>query len=147
MAQCKISYYPLHLGVFLRDNTVRLWNVNEIRMDHNAHKCELWNQVYKHSRGRTATVLLPPSWRSFANNKDWFHYRLRVLWDWSCSFSLLIEKTRSPNQLEMSDQRHHSLLSYFKTLSAALNKNRNRANRFIIRYPSNWNSQLAVSIL
>ena len=41
MAQCKISYYPLHLGVFFRDNTVRLWNVNEIRMDLNAHKCEL----------------------------------------------------------------------------------------------------------
>ena len=58
MAQCKISYYPLHLGVFFRDNTVRLWNVNEIRMDLNAHKCELWNEVYKHSRRRTVTDLL-----------------------------------------------------------------------------------------
>ena len=42
---------------------------------------------------------------------------IQVLWDGTSGLSSLSEKTRKSNQLQMSLQRKHFLLSYLKTLS------------------------------
>ena len=44
----------------------------------------------------------------------------KVLWDQSYGFSSLSEKTRKSNHLQISLQRQHFLLGYFKTLSVGL---------------------------
>ena len=51
---------------------------------------------------------------SFTSHKN---KSVKVLWDGTCGFSSLSEKDRKSNQLQMSLQRQHFLLSYFKTLS------------------------------
>ena len=51
---------------------------------------------------------------SFTSHKN---RSVKVLWDGTYGFSSLSEKTRKSNHLQMSLQRQHFLLSYFKALS------------------------------
>ena len=68
---------------------------------------------WPHHRGLRPLLFSNSDVGSFTSKKN---KSVKVLWDGTYGFSLLSEKTRKPNYLQMSSQKQHFLLSYLKTL-------------------------------
>ena len=75
--------------------------------------CEGWPQ----HRGLRPLLFSNSGVGSFTSHKN---RSVKVLWDRTYGFLSLPEKTRKSNHWQMSLQRQHFLLSYWKTLSVAL---------------------------
>ena len=75
--------------------------------DVNDVMCEGWPQ----HRGLRPLLFSNSGVGSFTSHKN---KSVKVLWDGTYGFSSLSEKTRKSNHLQMSLQRQHFLLSYFK---------------------------------
>ena len=75
-------------------------------------------KVWPHHRGLRPLLFLNNDVGSFMSRHK--NKSVKVLWDGTYGFSSLSEKTRKSNHLQMSLQRQHFLLSYFKTLSVCL---------------------------
>ena len=68
--------------------------------------------------GYTTGVYVPYSFQTVVRVRSTSHKNrsVKVLWEGTYGFSSLSEKTRKSNDLQMSLQRQHFLLSYLKTL-------------------------------
>ena len=72
---------------------------------------------------------------------------VKVLWDRTYGFSSLFEKTRKSKGLQMSSQRQHFLLSYFKTLTLLFRLGFElTTSHSADRRSPNWANQAAVII-
>ena len=69
---------------------------------------------WPHHRGLRPLIFSNSDVGSFTSHKN---RSVRVLWDGTYGFSSLSEKTWKSNNLQMSLQRQHFVLSYLKTLS------------------------------
>ena len=78
---------------------------------------------------------------SFTSHKN---KSVQVLWDGTYGFSSLSEKTRKSNHLQMSLQRQHFLLSYFKPWVLVQPGFEPATSRSADRRSPNWASQAAV---
>ena len=88
--------------------SVRLWAYcTHPTHDVNDVMCEGW----PHHRGLRPLLFSNSGVGSFTSHKN---KSVKVLWDGTYGFSSLSEKTRKSNHLQMSLQRQHFLLSYFK---------------------------------
>ena len=72
---------------------------------------------WPHHRGLRPLLFSNSDVGSFMSHKN---KSVKMLWDRTNGFSSLSNKTRKSNHLQMSLQRQHFLLSYFKTLSVGL---------------------------
>ena len=71
------------------------------------------------------------------------------LWDSACCFSFLLEKTRTSNHFQMSEQRKHNLLSNLKPLAKRSDENPAWTRHPEYRKESSWVSngyQLAIHV-
>ena len=100
--------------------------------------------------GHTIGVYDPYSFRivsdvgCFTSHKN---KSVKVLWDGTYGFSSLSEKTRKSNHLQMSLQRQHFLLSYFKPWVLVRPGFEPATSRSADRCSLNWANQAAVCLV
>ena len=96
---------------------------------------------WPHYRGLRPLLFSNSGVGSFTSHKN---KSVQVLWDGTYGFSSLSEKTRKSNHLQMSLQRQHFLLSYFKPWVLVRPGFEPATSRSADRRSPNWAYQAAV---